>query len=192
MIFECSQCGDRKYFPEPVPYGRKYICRKCRSIMILPDLAIAVKTEKRISLAVSAHQALIILLSIFLALSTFGSSIAAAKTPGIPQTPLEGILAVLSGAPVDAGTLLENVCEIAAQYERSIVMESLQIMRIMEGIRNVPAVTEPTNNMERFPSPQNPLFPQYLSWKYSQFEYTVDQHGIIYLETPVPSVTGYY
>jgi hypothetical protein len=184
MLFECNQCGDRKYFPEPVPYGKKYVCRKCRTVLILTDGEKAPKIVKRNSMIVAAYQASIILISAFIFLSAFGPSIAAAKTPDMQQTPLEGILAVLSGAPADTHNLLENVQEIAAQYERSIVSESLQLMRILERVRDVPPVTEPTNNMERFPSPQNPLFPQYLSWKYSQFEYTVDQYGSINLGTP--------
>ncbi|MFC2070366.1 hypothetical protein ACFLTB_04250 [Chloroflexota bacterium] len=182
MIIECSQCGERKYFPEPVPYGKKYFCKKCRTVLILAEEKRSPKFAKRDKMAVAVHQALIILISTILLLSTLGSSTVAAKTASGPQTPLEGIIAILSGAPTDAGTLLENVQEVAAQYERSVVSESVQIMRILERVRNFPPVTEPTNNMARFPTPQNPLFPEYLDWKYSQFKYTVDQYGIINTE----------
>ncbi|MFC1900911.1 hypothetical protein ACFLYN_04890 [Chloroflexota bacterium] len=179
MIVECSQCGDRKYLPEPIPYGKKFMCKSCRTILVLADESEALETPKRNSMTIAIHQALIVLVSAFLVLSVMGSSTAAAKSASRPQTPLEGIIAVLSGDPMDPLTLLDNVQEVVAQYERSVVSESLQAMRVLERVREVTPVTVPTNNMAFFPSSQNPLFPEYLNWKYSQFEYTVDEYGII-------------
>ncbi|MFC1921362.1 hypothetical protein ACFLYQ_06545 [Chloroflexota bacterium] len=192
MIVECSQCGERKYFPEPVPYGKKYLCKKCRTVLILAEKNKTPAVVNRNRMTIAVHQALIILVSALLLLNAMGSSVAAAKNASRPETPLEGIIAVLSGVPVDSLNLLENVQDVAAQYERSIVSESLQIMRILERIRDVPPVTQPTNNMAQFPTSQNPLFPEYLSWKYSQFGYTVDKYGIINTGTANSSSVVYY
>jgi hypothetical protein len=190
MIVECDKCGERKYLSEPVFYENDYYCKSCKSLLTLPERETP-KTVKRNSMALAIHQALIVLVAGFLVLSVMGSSRAEAKAEDRPDTPLEGIIAVLSGAPLNPVELLDDVQEIAAQYERSVVSESLMAMRVLERVRYVPPVTEPTNNMAYFPSYQYPLFPEYLNWKYSQFEYTVDEHGIIYTGTAGPTDDSY-
>ena len=181
MIVECEKCGERKYLSEPLLYD-KYFCKSCKSVLVLPEKE-APETVKQNSFSLAIHQALIVLVAGFLVLSLTGSSRAEAKAEDRPDTPLEGIIAVLSGAPLNPVGLLDDVQEVAAQYERSVVSESLMAMRVLERVHDIPPVTEPTNNMAYFPSYQYPLFPEYLNWKYSQFKYTVDEHGIIYTGT---------
>jgi hypothetical protein len=183
MNVECSRCGDRKYIPEPVNYGMIYRCRSCRAVLVVAREESAGSSKIRSKFVIPAQQALMLLIIPVLLLGTFGRSAMAAKAETEHLTPLEGILAVLAGAPADTVTLLDNVQEVVAQYERSIVAESVQLMRISEGVREVTPVTEPTNDMAAFPTPENPLFPEYLSWKYSQFDYTVDGYGIVSVET---------
>jgi len=182
MIIECTQCGDRKYLPEPVSYSKVYICRNCRTVLILPKEEKGPTGEKRRNFIIAAQQAMLLLIITIVLASTLGTSVASAKSESKPATPLEGIVAVLAGAPADTN-LIDNIQSVVAQYERSIVSESLQLMRIVEDVRDVSPVTEPTNDMALFPTPQNPLFPEYLNWKYSQFNYTVDKYGIVSLET---------
>ena len=182
MNIECIQCGERRYIAEPVPYGNVYICKNCKTSQILAEKEKTPAAREGKKLFTAARQTAAILLVTILLVCTAGTTVAAAKTESKPQTPLEGIIAVLTGAPTSSGALLEDVQAVVAQYECSVVTESLQWMRIMERMPDVPPVTEPTNDMTVFPTPQNPLFPDFLTWKYSQFSYTVDENGTVSIE----------
>ncbi len=183
MIIECIQCGERKYIAEPVPYGKVYTCKNCKTPQILAEQEKVPAAKEGKKLFTVARQTAALLLVTILLVCTAGATATAAKTDSGPKNPLEGIIAVLTGAPTGPGSLLEDVQAMVAQYERSVVTESLQWMRIMERMPDVPPVTEPTNDMALFPTPQNSLFPDYLTWKYSQFKYTVDENGIVSIQT---------
>jgi hypothetical protein len=183
MIIECTRCGSTKYLPEPVSYSNVYICRNCNTVLSLPKEEKPSKSDRRKNLIIAAQQAMLMLAITIILISTLGTKVASAKSEEEPASHLESIIAVLSGAPINTVTLIDDVQGVVAQYERSIVSESVQLMRIVEGVQDVPPTTQPTNDMTCFPTPQNPLFPEYLNWKYSQFDYTVDRYGIVSLGT---------
>lgn len=84
---------------------------------------------------------------------------------------------------VGAVELIEVVRGVGATSERKIVSTTLQSMRIQEGMKIVPAVTVPTNDMACFPSQECCLFPDYLDKRFSQFRYTVSSKGIVSVDT---------
>lgn len=75
--------------------------------------------------------------------------------------------------------LIEDNHRAVVAYERNIVLTSLRYMRMIEGLRVIPEVTVPTNDMRHFPSSEHPLFPNYPDKRFSQFNYTVDNNGIL-------------
>ena len=79
--------------------------------------------------------------------------------------------------------LIENTQQVAASYECSVIATALQLMRVDRQLVNVPAVSIPTNDMSLFPSKKYCLYPDYLSSRYSQFQYTVKQHGEVTVDT---------
>lgn len=108
-----------------------------------------------------------------------GTAFAFAEPQHTLATPFKGVaitVAEASSAPV---RLIEDIRGVVATYERNIVSTALQSMRVTEDLRDVPPITVPTNDMARFPSPEHPLFPQYLDKRFSQFRYTVDKDGIV-------------
>ncbi|MFC2038810.1 hypothetical protein ACFLUG_03465 [Chloroflexota bacterium] len=179
MIIDCSQCGERINFAEPIPYGKVYTCKSCRSVLILAREEPAQSVSRSIGITKTAKQLATMVLLSFLLVSNFGPSVAAASPGEGVETPLEGIVAVLTGTSTDSKTLLKNVRALVAQYERKVISQSLQYMRIMEGMREVPPVLEPTNDMAVFPTPEYSLFPDYIEWQYSQFKYTVNNVGTV-------------
>jgi hypothetical protein len=104
---------------------------------------------------------LVIVVLVWLALSSLDGSSARAET----ETSLSG--------------LLTEVREVTASYEHHVVSNALQWMRITEGVKVVRPVRVPTNDMQNFPSPEHSLYPDYLSKRYSQFAYTVNEDGIV-------------
>lgn len=123
--------------------------------------------------------ALILLLAIFVG----GTSFAFAQPQHTMATPFRGAAITVLKAPAGAIGLIEDIRGVVAGYERNTVYTSLQSMRVVEGLRDVPPVKVPTNDMTRFPSPQHPLFPNYLDKKVSQFKYTVDSDGVVTVHT---------
>ena len=64
-------------------------------------------------------------------------------------------------------------------------------MRVQDGIKIVPIVTVPTNDMAWFPSPECCLFPDYLEKRFSQFRYTVSSEGNVTVDTSWATTDGY-
>ncbi len=85
-------------------------------------------------------------------------------------------------------SLIEAVQDISALYEHNVISSALQAMRIIEGVKAVPAVTLATNDMANFPSAENSLYPHYLTRRYSQFKYTVDGDGIVGIDNASPTM----
>ena len=112
-----------------------------------------------------------------------GTSLALAKPEHALATPFRGVAATAAKASTGAVTLIEDIRGVVARYERNIVSTELQSMRVVEGLKVVPAVTVPTNDMACFPSLEYALFPDYLDKRSSQFRYTVDSKGIVSVDT---------
>ena len=62
-------------------------------------------------------------------------------------------------------------------YVHRLVSVALNAMRIVGGLKTITPVTVPTNNMVQFPSPEYPLFPDYIWTKFTKFEYTIGDNG---------------
>ncbi len=130
-----------------------------------------------------AQQAVLILFIAILSVMAGGTSFAFAKPEHTAATPFKGVAIVILGSSSAAISLIEDVRGVTVMYEYSIVSEILQLMRVTEGIVEVPPVTVPTNDMACFPSTECPLFPDYLQSRFSQFKYTVDSKGVVSVNT---------
>lgn len=112
-----------------------------------------------------------------------GTSLAFAKPEHVLATPFKGIAITLTKASAGAIDLIEDVRGIVALYERSIVSTALQSMRVDAGLKQITPLVVSTNDMACFPSQEHPLFPDYLETRFSQFSYTVDSNGTVYVDT---------
>ncbi|MBU2535049.1 MAG: hypothetical protein KKD83_02640 [Chloroflexi bacterium] len=95
---------------------------------------------------------------------------------------------LIAESPALSSSLIEAVQDISARYEHNIITSTLQSMRVIEGVKAVPAVTLATNDMANFPSAEHSLYPHYLTKRYSQFKYTVDRDGIVGIDTASPTI----
>ena len=93
----------------------------------------------------------------------------------------------VSESPASALSLIEEAREVSALYEHHIVTTALQSMRVLEGVKDVPAVTAATNDMAIFPSAEHSLYPHYVTKRFSQYKYTVDSDGIVDINTASPT-----
>jgi len=84
--------------------------------------------------------------------------------------------------------ILEQAREISALYEHHVITTALQSMRVLEGVKNVPAVIMATNDMANFPSAEHSLYPHYVTKRFSQYKYTVDSVGIVDINTASPTM----
>jgi len=131
-----------------------------------------------------ATQRIIFIVAIFLfAIGLGGTSFAFVKPEHAMAAPFRGVAVTLVKTTVGAIELIDDARGITATQERKIVSTALQSMRIYEGLKFVPPVTVPTNDMTLFPSSKSCLFPDYLETRFSQFRYTVDSKGTVVVDT---------
>jgi len=116
-------------------------------------------------------------------LTAGGSSLAFARPQSTLAKPFRGVAITIAGTAAGAIGLIEDIRGVAADFEMSVVSTSVQVMRITEGVKVVPSVVVPTNDMSAFPSMEHCLFPDYVDRRYSQFKYTVDSMGIVTVDT---------
>lgn len=193
MIIECPECIEQRNIPEPLPPHQQYRCRLCGTelIFIREDNEPADSKEKarwqpnRTILPKIFLAALILLVMI----SAGGSPAILAKQEGNLTGSLTDIYQSFIGLSPEETTSMNDIREIVARYEGGIVSEALQAMRLSEDLLIVPQVKYPTNDMALFPSPDYPLFPDYLSSRFSQFFYTVDKKGDISIDTSMATTT---
>ncbi len=114
-----------------------------------------------------------------------GTSLAFVRPQSALAAPFRGIAEMLAQVTVVADDIIDDARGVAAGYERQTVSSALQAMRVIDGITTVTPVVTPTNDMSAFPSAANPLYPEYLDRRYSQFNYTVSAHGNVTLDTSV-------
>ena len=95
--------------------------------------------------------------------------------------------APISESKALSSDLIEEVQEISALYEHYAISTALQSMRVIEKVKEVPAVNTATNDMAMFPSAEHSLYPHYLTKRYSQFKYTVDCNGTVDIDTTSPT-----
>ncbi|MFC1847364.1 hypothetical protein ACFLW5_00925 [Chloroflexota bacterium] len=179
MLVECPECGERKYFINHLQYGKKYRCRTCGELLVLPqpkNLPTAVKERSLVSIAQQAIA--IVIVSVFFT-TILGTSVAIASPERTLATPFRRIAATVMRTSGETTVIIDHVRGVVATYERSIVSESLQSMRVIEGLYDVPSVTTPTNDMASFPAAEYSLFPDYVESRFSQFKYTVDPNGTV-------------
>ncbi|MFC1919075.1 hypothetical protein ACFLWW_03800 [Chloroflexota bacterium] len=184
MIVECRECGEKKYLVEPLQYGKLYRCSVCRTALVLTQAeAVSMGGERRGLFSVVKQAIVMAVFSVFM-ITTVGTSVTFAKANPVPADPFQEAAMPASWASAEIDKLLERVKGTIGTYEHSVVSESVQSMRVIEGLRDVPPVTVPTSDMKTFPTPQHSLFPGYLAKRYSQFRYTVSRDGIVSVEAP--------
>ena len=114
-----------------------------------------------------------------LVMLTAGTSIAMAKPESAVSAPFKGLAIAVLRSSSEAIALIEEVRGVAAGYERNIVQTSVASMRVIENVRDTSVVSAPTSDLANFPSPEHPLYPDFLDKRYSQFSYTIDNDGIV-------------
>ncbi len=92
---------------------------------------------------------------------------------------------MLAGPTAAAADIIDDTRGVAASYERQTVSSALQAMRLAERVATLTPVVVPTNDMASFPSAENPLYPEYLDGRYSQFSYTVSAYGVVTVDASV-------
>jgi len=100
----------------------------------------------------SAQRVITVVVVPLLLVIAVGASFAFAKPEHASAAPFKGIVITMTEAASRAIHLIEEVRGVAAVYERKIVSTALQSMRLDQGLKVVPAVTMPTNDMACFPS----------------------------------------
>lgn len=93
----------------------------------------------------------------------------------------------INESPASALGLIEEAREISALYEHHIITTALQSMRVLERVKDVPAVNIATNDMANFPSAEHSLYPYYVTKRFSQYKYTVESDGIVDVNTASPT-----
>ena len=141
------------------------------------------KTWRVPGLSRVAQRAVLIAVALVILMVVGGSSFAVAQPEHTLSAPFKGVAITVVEAASAAIGLIEDIRGVVAAYERNIISSTLQSMRVIEGLGQVPAVTVPTNDMARFPSPEHCLFPDYLDRRFSQFKYTVDSRGAVSVDT---------
>ncbi len=121
----------------------------------------------------------IVLLSIFVG----GTSFAFVNPEHVLAAPFREVAITVSEAVVGVVEFIEVVRGVGATSERKIVSTAVQSMRVQDGMKIVPTVTTPTNDMAYFPSQECCLFPDYLDKRFSQYRYTVNSNGIVSVDT---------
>ena len=120
-----------------------------------------------------------------------GTALAFVRPESALAAPFRGIAEALAQVTVTTGDIIDDVRVAAAGYERQTVSSALQAMRVVDGITTVTLVTTPTNDMSDFPSAANPLYPEYLDRRYSQFNYTVSAYGNVTVDTSVATTDDF-
>jgi Ca2+/Na+ antiporter len=130
---------------------------------------------------------IMVAVTVLLVIGVSGTSLAFARPDHALAAPFRGTAVTIAQITAGAIDLIEDVRTVAATSERQIISTALQLMRIDKGVKIIAPVTIPTNDMSSFPSPENSLYPDYVDRSYSQFRYTVDEHGIITVHTELAS-----
>ncbi len=132
---------------------------------------------QRILTTGNLRQAFLIVLASLAVLLTIGTSFALAAPGSAVARPFNGPAVLVLKTSSGTVALINDIRGVVARYERNIIQTSVQSMRVMENLSTVPTVSVPTSDMASFPSERNPLFPEYLDKRVSQFRYTCDQNG---------------
>lgn len=120
-----------------------------------------------------------------------GTSFAFAHPSQALAAPFRGTAIKVAEVSAEAINMIGEMRGIVAMYERSIISTALQSMRVIDGLRIVPEVTVPTNDMLKFPSSAHPLYPDYLETRYSEFLYTVDSNGSVQVDDSTATTDGF-
>ena len=120
-----------------------------------------------------------------------GTSLAFARPESALAAPFRGVAGMLAQATVAAADIIDEASGVAAGYERQTMSSALQAMRVVNGISTLTPVTTPTNDMAAFPSAENPLYPDYLDRRYSQFNYTIDGYGNVVVDNSVATTDAF-
>jgi hypothetical protein len=133
----------------------------------------------------NAERIILIAIISFLFIVAEGSSFTFAKPEPVSKIPFQDVTTARTKTSTAQLSFIKEAREVSTTYEHHIVSTALQLMRVTERVKAVPAVTAATNDMGSFPSPKHSLYPNYLSKRFSQFKYTVNDKGIVNVDTVV-------
>ena len=183
MIVRCPECGEPKYIAGAPVIAREFQCTICRTNLIYAPEPIMPEKESgdggRSRSIKLAFTAVVVLLFSFVS----GTMTAFANPDSVLAQPFKGTAAMITESSVMPIQLIENIRGLVAGYERNIISGAVQAMRTTEELAELPETAYSTNDMSRFPSAENALFPEYLDKQYSQFRYTLDENGLVTVDT---------
>jgi len=114
---------------------------------------------------------------LFVALCIAGTAFAISNPENVMAAPFRGIAAKTLEASSSVMGFFRSARTVAATEEHSIISNALYFLMLDRNIRRVPEVDTPCNDMTQFPSAELPLYPDYISTRYTQFSYTVNSQG---------------
>ncbi|MFQ5996231.1 MAG: hypothetical protein ACE5KP_01215 [Dehalococcoidales bacterium] len=132
----------------------------------------------------NAERIIVIAIISFIFFGANGGSFTFAKPEYVLGIPFEGKTVTIAGQPTVSLSVIREVREVSATYEHHTVATALQLMRVTEGVKEVPVVTVSTNDMGSFPSSKHSLYPNYLAKRFSLFKYIVNSEGIVSIDAP--------
>ena len=111
-----------------------------------------------------------------------GTFLAMTKPASALATPFKGVATIVLEISSETTKLIDLAFTGVAEHERSTVVSMLNWMKGTRDLKEIPPVTVATNDMASFPSPEHPLFPEYVDKRFTQFKYTIDNNGVVIVD----------
>ena len=125
-------------------------------------------------------------LSVFVCVA--GISLAVAEPENVIAAPFRGMAIKTLEVGLSILTAFHDTRIVAATHEYSVILNTLQVMQITDNVSKLPEVTTPTDNMSIFPSTAHPLYPNFIKSARSQFSYTIDSKGELFVNKNEASI----
>lgn len=117
-----------------------------------------------------------------------GISLAVTEPENVMAAPFRGMAIKTLETGVSLIGMFRDARTVAATHEYSVILNTLQIMQITDNVSKLPEVTTPTSDMSIFPSPANPLYPNYLKNNRTEFSYIINRKGELAVDKNEASV----
>jgi hypothetical protein len=117
-----------------------------------------------------------------------GISLAVTEPENVMAAPFRGMAIKTLEVGLSMVTAFRDARTVAATHEYSIIVNTLQVMQITDNVSKLPEVTTPTNDMSIFPSTAHPLYPDFIKSARSQFSYTIDSKGELFINKDEASI----
>ncbi len=116
-----------------------------------------------------------------------GISLAVAEPENVMAAPFRGMAIKTLEVGLSMVTAFRDARTVAATHEYSLILNTLQVMQITDNVSKLPEVTTPTDDMSIFPS-THPLYPNFIKSARSQFSYTIDSKGELFVNKDEASI----